>query len=91
MPKGEKKSVGEKLEPTLKAALDGMTPEQLRVKVAEVALYKQAREDLMKTDPAVVEAREKLNDETLDYKEEIKGAKNQIAYIKQRLQDQGKL
>lgn len=82
---------GENLEPTLKATLDNMKPEELRVKVSEVALYKQTREDLKKIDPAVLDAREKLASEVADYNDEIKGAKDQIAYIKFLLEQAGKL
>jgi hypothetical protein len=82
---------GDDLEPTLKTALDNMKPEELRAKVSEVALYKQAREQLLKTDPAVVDAREALNRETKDYKDEIKGAQKQIAYISHLLESAGKL
>lgn len=89
MPK--KKLPGEDLEPTLKTTLDSMSPEDLRKKVSEVALYKQTREDVMKADPAVKKAREALAAELLDYKEEIKGAKDQIAYIKYLLESSGKL
>lgn len=91
MPKNSKKLPGEDLEPTLKAALDNMKPEELRAKVSEVALYKQAQEDQMKADPDVQQARDALAGALADYKDEIKGAKQQISYIKHLLEQAGKL
>lgn len=89
--KNSKKLPGEDLEATLKAALDNMKPEELRAKVSEVALYKQAREDQMAADPDVSQARKSLNELLADYKEEIKGSKQQISYIKHLLDSAGKL
>lgn len=91
MPKNSKKLPGEDLEPTLKVALDNMKPEELRAKVSEVALYKQAREDQMAADPDVSQARATLAESLADYKDEIKGSKLQIAYIKYLLESAGKL
>jgi hypothetical protein len=94
MPKGtnpKKKLPGEDLEKTLKTNLENMKPEELRVKVSEVALYKQAQENMMKNDPEVKQKRDALNEELADYRMEIKGAKEQIAFITYLLESQGKL
>lgn len=87
----KKKLPGDNLEKTLKTNLDNMKPEELRVKVAEVSLYKQTRQNLLKTDPAVIAAKEALDTETADYKMEIKAAGEQIKYITHLLEQAGKL
>lgn len=86
-----KKQPGDNLEATLKTNLENMSAEDLRKKVSEVALYKQAQENMLKTDPEVTQKRDALAEETADYKMEIKGAKEQIAYITYLLEMQGKL
>lgn len=92
MPKGQKKQPGDDLEPKLKETLENMKDEELKAKVSSVALLKQSLEDEMKKDPDVQQARATLNDLLNDrYKDDIKGAKEQIAYIKCLLENRGKL
>lgn len=87
-----KKQPGDDLEPKLKEELESMSDEDLRKKVSEVALLKQALEDEKKNDPDVQQKREELNTLVADrYGDDIKGAKEQIAYIKSLLQLRGKL
>jgi hypothetical protein len=92
MPKGRpKKLPGEDLDPTLKTTLDNMNDTDLRAKVSEVALYRQARQNAMKNDPAVQQAREGLTNATQDYKDEIKGSDRTIKYATYLLESRGKL
>lgn len=87
----KKKAPGEGLEKELKSTLDNMSSEELKAKVSEVALYKRAQEDLMKQDPDIKQAKDAVKLAEQDYKDEIKGANEQIGYIKFLLESKGKL
>ncbi len=86
-----KKLPGEDLEGTLKETLEGMKDEELKAKVSEVALLRQSVQAQMKKDPDVKQARENLANELSSYKEDIKGADQQIEYISYLLEARGKL
>lgn len=91
MPKGKQKQPGEALEKELKSTLENMKDIELRSKVSEVALLKQGVVDEMKKDPDVKQKRDELNFLLADYKDDIKGADEQISYIKFLLDSRGKL
>lgn len=85
-----KKDPFEKLDKELKAFMENASDEDLKKKVSEVALYRQARQDAKKADPELKQLREKLAFEASDYNEEIKGADLQIKYAHFLLEARGK-
>jgi hypothetical protein len=86
-----KKQPGEDLEPKLKETLENMSNEELKAKVSEVALLRQSVLNEMKKDPEVKQMRESLAFYLKDnYKDDIKGADDQIAYITSLLEARGK-
>lgn len=87
---GKKKLPGEDLEPKLKETLENMKDDELRKKVSEVALYRSSRSAQMKADPDLKQKREALNFAAADFKEDIKGADNEIGYISYLLEARGK-
>jgi hypothetical protein len=86
-----KKQPGEDLEPGLKETLESMSNEELKAKVSEVALLRQSIVNEMKKDPEVKQKREELAFYLKDnYKDDIKGADDQIGYISFLLESRGK-
>lgn len=81
----------EKIDREEKSNLENMSDEEIRAKVSELALYKQARKDTMQADPEVIRLSEALSSEKADYQDEIKGADLKIKYAKFLLESRGKL
>lgn len=81
----------EKLDQELRSTFDNLTDEEVRAKVSEVALYRQARRDVMEQDPDIQQLSEQLSLAKSDYNSEIKGADLQIKYLKYLLDSRGKL
>lgn len=79
------------LDPELKAALENMTDEEVRRKVSEFALLRQAQKEMMKEDPDVQEASDNLKMVKGPYNEAIKGAELNIKYAKFLLEARGRL
>ena len=81
----------EKLDKELRSTFDNLNDDEVKAKVSEVALYRQARKELMEQDPDIQQVSEQLALLKADYTSEIKGAELQITYLKNLLENRGKL
>ena len=79
------------MDPELKEQLEGMDDTEVRRKVSEFALLRQAQKEMMKEDPEVIEATENLKLAKGPYNEAIKGAELNIKFAKQLLEARGRL
>lgn len=81
----------DKLDQELRSTFDNLSDEDVRSRVSEVALYRQARKDVMEQDPDIQQLSEQLSLAKSDYTTEIKEADLQIRYLKHLLEVRGKL
>lgn len=79
------------IDPELKETLESMSDEEVRKKVSEFALLRQAQKEMMKEDPDVQEASDNLKVVKAPYNEAIKGAELNIKYVKFLLEARGRL
>lgn len=79
------------LDPAFKNRVEAMSDNEIRAKVSEVALYRQARLESLKNDPEVEQAKDSLSLLTADYKADVKASDLKIRFAKEILERRGKL
>lgn len=85
-----KKDPYDALTPEFKDAVNGATPEEINKRIAEIAKGAAANQELLKSDPAVIDAKQKVKDVTSGYSETKKTFAQQLAWCRKALADKGR-
>jgi hypothetical protein len=83
----KKKDKFENLDDTFKDAVDGMSTDEIRKRISDIAILDFEYKKLFKEDPEVLKARQALKDVSQDYRDDIKACKLQMEYAKKILDE----
>jgi hypothetical protein len=78
-----------KLDDDFKDAIEGSSPEEIKKRIVDLAIYEVEKKEELKADPDVAQTKQAYADATEDFRTELKETRLKIEWCKRMLERKG--